>query len=105
MIARSWHGAVPREKGDAYHQYVMRTGVADLRKTPGNRGVLLLRHTEGDRAHFQVVSFWDSFDQIRAFAGDDIARARYYQEDREFLLELEPTVTHHEVLKHPGVDF
>ena len=35
-------------------------------------------------------------------AGDDIERARYYPRDREFLTELEPTVTHYEVLEAPG---
>jgi len=38
---------------------------------------------------------------IRAFAGDDIERARYYPEDRTFLLEMEPRVTHYEVLGAP----
>src|SRR5256885_10813478 len=31
------------------------------------------------------------------FAGDDVERAHYYPEDRDYLLELEPTVTHYEV--------
>ena len=34
---------------------------------------------------------------IRAFAGDDPEQARYYPEDTEYLLELEPAVTHYEV--------
>lgn len=32
------------------------------------------------------------------FAGDDLTKARYYPEDKEFLLELEPTVQHYEIL-------
>ncbi|HXE58858.1 MAG TPA: antibiotic biosynthesis monooxygenase [Gemmatimonadales bacterium] len=98
MIARTWHGVVPASKADAYHDYLLRTGVPDYRRTPGNRGVYVLRRLEGDRAHFLLVSLWDSLDAIRAFAGDDVARARYYPEDAEYLLELEPTVTHYEVL-------
>ncbi len=38
-------------------------------------------------------------DAIRAFAGDDIDQARYYAEDRKYLLALEPTVSHYEVLE------
>jgi hypothetical protein len=41
---------------------------------------------------------WDSLDAIRAFAGPDVERAKYYPEDEAFLLELEPTVMHYEVL-------
>ncbi len=53
---------------------------------------------EGEVAHFTLISLWDSFDSIRKFAGDAIEVARYYPEDTAFLLELEPHVTHHEVL-------
>lgn len=101
MIARTWHGAVPAEKADAYHAYLLETGVPDCQRTPGNRGVYVFRRTEGDTAHFLFLSLWDSLDVIRAFAGDEVERARYYPEDEEYLLELEPTVTHYEVLASP----
>jgi heme-degrading monooxygenase HmoA len=76
-----------------------RTGVRDCRATPGNHGVEVLRRTVGPETHFVFISFWDSMDAIRAFAGDEVERARYYPEDRDYLLELEPTVTHYEVLE------
>jgi len=53
------------------------------------------------RAEFLFVSLWESVDAICKFAGPDIERAVYYPEDKEFLLELEPNVTHYEVLVHP----
>jgi heme-degrading monooxygenase HmoA len=59
--------------------------------------VTVLERVEGDVTHFLLVSYWDSTDAIRAFAGKDIERARYYPEDAEFLLEFEPRVTHYEV--------
>ena len=98
QIARLWHGAVPSAKSDAYAAYLGRTGAPDCRKTPGNRGVEVLRRTTGAETHFLFISYWDSMDAIRAFAGDDVERARYYPEDRDYLVELEPTVTHYEVL-------
>jgi hypothetical protein len=98
MIARTWHGRVPSVKADAYEAYVHRTGLADIAATPGNCGVLLLTRTERDITHFLLTSFWDSVESIRRFAGDDYTRARYYDEDDDFLLEREPLVTHHDVL-------
>ena len=97
-IARTWHGRVPAAKADAYHVYLLRTGLADYRSTPGNRGVLVQRHLEGDVAHFTLTTLWDSIDSIKAFAGEDYERARYYSEDDDFLLEREPRVHHAEVL-------
>jgi heme-degrading monooxygenase HmoA len=99
IIARTWHGRVPADRAEDYHQYLLRTGIPDYRATPGNRGVSVLRRIEGDEAHFLLLSLWDSWESIRAFAGDDLERARYYPEDAEYLLELEPTVTHYEVLE------
>jgi len=98
MIARTWHGVVPLEKADEYHDYLLRTGVKDCQSTSGNLGVQVLRRTEAGQAHFLFISFWRSLDDIRLFAGDDAEVARYYPEDREYLLELEPLVSHYDVL-------
>ena len=99
LVARLWHGVVSTERADAYAAYLRRTGVKDCRGTPGNRGVQILRRTVAGTTHFLFISFWESVDAIRGFAGEDIERARYYPEDRTYLLELEPTVSHHEVVE------
>lgn len=61
----------------------------------------VLRRIEGDRAHFLLLTLWESEAAIKKFAGPDMERARYYPEDEEFLLELESTVMHYEVLIKP----
>jgi heme-degrading monooxygenase HmoA len=101
MIARTWHGAVPAEKADAYFEYLLQTGVPGLKGTEGNRGVYVMRRIEGSQAHYFMISLWRSRENIRAFAGDEIERARYYPEDEAFLLELEPHCIHYEVLTGP----
>jgi len=98
LIARTWHGRVPAAKADAYHEYLLRTGVADYARTAGNHGVYVLRRQEGEVAHFLLITHWDSVEAIKGFAGEDYERARYYPEDDEFLLEREPFVTHYEML-------
>lgn len=98
MIARLWHGAVPEARADAYYAYLLRTGLLDYQRTPGNRGVSVLRRVQDGVAHFQLLTFWDSYAAIEAFAGPDYERARYYPEDAGFLLELELNVIHYEVL-------
>jgi heme-degrading monooxygenase HmoA len=98
MIARAWHGRVAADRADAYHQYLLRTGLADYASTPGNRGVFVFRRIEKGECHFLLTTLWDSIDAIKRFAGDDYERARYYPEDDDFLLDREPFVTHYEVL-------
>ena len=99
LVARVWHGATPASQGDAYAAYLEETGVKDCRGTPGNRGVQVLRRTMGGETHFLFISFWESMGAIRSFAGVDVDQARYYPEDRKYLLALEPTVSHYEVVE------
>ena len=97
MIARLWRGAVRPERGDAYAVYLDRTGVRECRATPGNQGVWVLRRNLPDQTEFLFISLWESYDAIKRFAGEDVEQAHYYPEDRDYLLSLEPTVTHYEV--------
>jgi heme-degrading monooxygenase HmoA len=52
------------------------------------------------QTEFLLLSLWESHEAIRAFAGEDLERAVYYAKDEEFLLELEPKVTHYEYESH-----
>jgi heme-degrading monooxygenase HmoA len=99
VITRIWHGVIRREDAEEYLQYVMRTGIGDYKKTEGNLSVEILRRIEGDRCHFWTVTKWDSFENIRKFAGEDYEKARYYPEDEKYLLEFEPNVIHCETFE------
>jgi len=101
MIARTWHGVTLLAKADEYLAYLHRTGIPDYRATQGNQGVYVLRRLDGNQAHFLLISFWDSMASIDKFAGEDVEKPRYYPEDADYLLELEPNVTHYEVVLKP----
>ncbi|MEO8672088.1 MAG: hypothetical protein ABI411_12295 [Tahibacter sp.] len=97
MIARVWHGTTISAKADAYLAFLQERALPDYRGTPGNIAAYILRRREGDITHFSTLTYWDTLASIEAFAGADISRAKYYPEDREFLLEFEPTVQHSEL--------
>lgn len=98
MMARIWSGRTPESKADSYLSYLKKTGVKDYRSTKGNRGVYVFRRTVDGNAEFTLISLWDSMEAIRRFAGPDVDKAVYYPEDKDFLLELEPTVSHYQVM-------
>jgi len=98
MIVRMWHGRVPTEKAQAYREFLNARAIPDYRSTPGNLSVYILERPEGEVTHFITMTFWESLDAIRAFAGEDVEAAKYYPEDKDFLLEFEPTVVHYEVM-------
>jgi len=95
MIARMWHGAVPIAKGEEYLHRMRNVALRDYRSISGNRGASCLYRTEGDVAHFEMLTFWDNVEAIKRFAGEDFQRAKYYEFDRSFLIELEPNVRHY----------
>lgn len=97
MIARIWHGTVPLEKATRYLNLMRTVAIPDYRRIPGNKAALVLQSIDHVTAHFLTFTLWDSWESIRAFAGKDVDRAKYYDFDSAFLTELEPTVRHYEV--------
>jgi len=96
-VARLWHGRVPIGRADAYFELMERVAIPDYRASPGNRAAYALRRDDGDTTHVVMLTLWDSVDSVRAFAGDPVETAKYYDFDAGYLLEFEPTVTHYQV--------
>ncbi|HET8648794.1 MAG TPA: antibiotic biosynthesis monooxygenase [Gemmatimonadales bacterium] len=94
MIARTWRGAVAAQDLDAYLEVLDRTGVAECKATPGNRGVTVLTQPREDVVEILFMSFWDDQDAVRAFAGEEFSRAVFYPEDERYLVEKDLHVDH-----------
>ncbi|MBK9155856.1 MAG: antibiotic biosynthesis monooxygenase [Chloracidobacterium sp.] len=94
VITRVWHGRTSAEHADEYLQFVIESGVPDYKSVPGNISVEIWRRIEGDICHFWTVTKWDSFESIQKFAGEDLEKAKYYDDDAKFLLEFEEKVIH-----------
>ena len=97
MIARTWRGAVRTADAAAYAAYIDETGMKAYAATPGNQGAYMLTREMGELTEFTTLSFWDSVDAIRAFAGEDYETAVFYPEDDRYLVERDATCTHYEV--------
>lgn len=100
MIVRMWHGRVETSKAQAYREFLNMRAIPDYRSVPGNISVHILERKDGEVTHFITLTFWQNREVIKGFAGDDPEIARYYPEDKGFLLEFEPTVVHYEVVGH-----
>jgi hypothetical protein len=92
MITGIWHGRTTAAKSDEYLNLMRTVAIPDYRSIPGNKGAYALRRIEGDTAHFLMLTFWESEDAVRAFAGDDISVAKC-EFDKSFLSEVTPGVT------------
>ncbi len=98
MIVRMWHGRVSTEKAAVYWGFLNQRAIPDCRSVAGNGSVCLLDRPEGAVTHFVTLAFGTNWEAVWAFAGEEVEQAKYYPEDRHFLLEFEPTVVHYEVV-------
>lgn len=98
-ILRRWSSRIRTADREAYVRYIAQTGIRDYAATPGNLGCEMLARDLGDGStEVTTLSWWPSMDAIRAFAGAEVAKARYYPEDDHFLLERPDQVEHHRIV-------
>jgi len=102
MIARTWRGVTRASDSDRYAQYIEATGMRAFADTPGNLGAVLLRRptdaTGQPGTEFFVLSFWESMDAVKKFAGPKPEQAVFYPDDDAFLVSRDLTVDHFEVV-------
>lgn len=96
MVTRIWHGRTTAKSADIYLEYIQKTGLKDYLATPGNISAKIIRRIDGDICHFYTITEWKDLESIKNFAGNDHEKARYYPEDKEYLLEFEETVNHYD---------
>jgi len=99
MIARIWQGRTRPGMGSAYFAYLQETGVKGYRATEGFKDLIILTREVGPATEYVLITFWDSMEAIRRFAGPEPERAVYYAEDDRYFAEEErrPYVRHYEI--------
>ncbi len=97
MIVRMWHGRVDSSKSDEYAEFMKQRAAPDYGSVVGLQKLIFLRKDEEDMTHFLLVTYWDSMDSVKQFAGQEPEKAKYYPEDDQFLLEKEQLSAIYEV--------
>jgi len=101
-MLREWRAEIKRALKDEYVQYVKATGLAAYLRTPGNLGAsVAVRDLDSERSEIVTLSWWSDTEAIKAFAGADYGRSRYFPEDDRFLL-THPSMFHHYEATVPG---
>lgn len=96
-VMREWRAEIRRALKDEYVAYVKATGIAGYRQIPGNLGAIVAtRDIDTERAEIVTLSWWENESSIKAFAGSNINRARYYPQDDRYLLTRPETVQHYD---------
>ena len=95
MITRIWHGKTSLENSEKYLENLLEQGTLEYRDMPGNISVKVWQYNDDDISHFWTVTEWKDREAVKAFAGEDFEKAKYYPADNGMLLEFEEKVQHY----------
>ena len=99
MIGRIWHGWTTPDNADAYEsllRHEILLGIQD-RQIAGFRGIQLLRRDLGTEVEFVTMMWFDSFEAIRVFAGEDYEAAVVPPQARALLSRFDERSQHYEI--------
>ena len=100
MICRLWRGWTTPEDADAYER-IVRTEVIpgiEARKIAGFRHMDLMKRDLDGEIEFQTLMWFDSFESIRAFMGEDYSLSHVPLEARAVLNSFDDRAAHYEVI-------
>lgn len=97
MIARIWKGKTKIEHLEKYTEFMKVRAIPDYKKTEGFVKLTFLKRTDNEFAYFNLITYWKDLEVIENFAGADLEKAKYYEEDKKYLVDFPEKVTHYEV--------
>lgn len=101
MIAREWKAKCPIYRKEDFIQYLYQTGIKETSETLGFKGAQIFnRNIENKKVEITFISYWETLESIKSFAGDNIEIAKLYPEDSKYELEPDNFVIHYEVIEN-----
>ena len=102
MIARLWHGWTTRENAAAYEALLRSEVLPGIHRIPGYHGAYLLRRDADTETEFVTLTLFESWEAVRAFAGDDLEAAVVPQAARKLLARFDARSVHYDIWQAPA---
>ncbi len=102
MISRVWHGWTDSENADKYHNILNEVVFPEIaaKNVPGYKEIQLFRRPIDDNeVEFITVMWFDSWDAVKQFAGEDIGQAYVPSQAREVLSRFDERSQHYEIIE------
>jgi heme-degrading monooxygenase HmoA len=97
-IARVWKAKATKVGAGEYARHFSDHVLPALKQIAGYRRAALLEELHAEPRELIVVTWWESEDAIRRFAGADMDRAVVADEAKRVLLSFDDTVRHYSVV-------
>ncbi|MBI3586500.1 MAG: antibiotic biosynthesis monooxygenase [Ignavibacteriales bacterium] len=101
MIGRIWHGWTTIGNADTYEKLLRSKILPEIHRIAGYKGAYLLRRNSHNSVEFITLTFFESMEAVRAFAGEDYEVAVVPPEARTLLSKFDERSVHFEVLMQP----
>lgn len=98
MIARIWKARATPERASEYAAHLRSTVVPELAAIHGYRGVTLLERERDGSVEVTVITWWESLEAVRAFAGEAVETAVVHDTAARMLVDFDREVAHHQVI-------
>ena len=98
MIARIWSARAAPENWPAYYHHFTENVLSELREADGYVSAKLLQRDNGSGIEITVITMWDSWAAIDAFAGADREAAVVSPNAAALLIDYDRRVGHYEVV-------
>ena len=99
MITRLWHGYTRPKDAPAYQELLLTRILPGIHRISGYQGSYVLRKDGDEEVEFITLTFWESLDAIREFAGPDYERAVIIPEAAALLTRHDERSTHYESIR------
>jgi len=94
MIVRSWQATATPAGAREYTRHFDTVVLPRLAALDGFRGACVLLDESAELVRIEDLTFWESLDAVRAFAGADLGTAVVDEAARRMLLSFDTTVAH-----------
>jgi heme-degrading monooxygenase HmoA len=98
-VVRQWKGVVKPGLTDEYLQHLRKETIPALSRIEGFVTVSIMSRDIDDGVEFQVSTYWQSLDAIKAFAGDDVTRAVVPPAARALMVRYDERAVHYEIVQ------
>lgn len=102
MISRIWHGWTTHEYADTYENLLRNEifpGIA-AKGVDGYKSIQLFRTPHEDEVEFITIMWFDSWDAVKEFAGENYERAYVPEKAQKVLIRFDDRSQHYEVREH-----
>ena len=99
MISRHWSGIAESEFGEDYVKHLREDTFVKISAISGFIKASIFSRQVGEGVEFLIVTYWDSMEAIKQFAGPDPDMAVVPDNVKKMMVRFDQKVRHYEVIE------